>query len=100
MPLCATFFALAYLMYKYQLLYVYINSYQSGGFMWYAVFNRSMVVLIAGVSTLLCYLAIRMTYTSAPFYLALPLPGLLILFWHHCDKKIKAPAMVSIAFSN
>lgn len=95
MPLCATFFALAYLMYKYQLLYVYINSYQSGGYMWYAVFNRSMVVLIAGVCTLLCYLAIRMAFISGPFYLLLPLPVLIGLFWRHCDKKIKAPALVS-----
>lgn len=89
---------MAYLMYKYQLLYVYINSYQSGGYMWYAVFNRSMVVLMAGVCTLLCYLAIRMSYTSAPFYLLLPLPGLIILFWHHCEKRIRGPAMVVFTF--
>lgn len=82
-------------MYKYQLLYVYINSYQAGGEMWYAVFSRSMVVLLAGVCTLLCYLAIRMTYTTAPFYLLVPLPVLILLFWHHCEKRIRGPAMVS-----
>ena len=93
-PICAVFFGFAYLMYKYQLLYVYINEYQSGGFMWYAVFNRSMVALIAGVCTLLCYLAIRMTVMSGPFYLLLPLPFLIGVFWHHCETRIKAPAMV------
>ncbi len=46
MPLCLGFFGFSYIMYKYQLLYVYINEYQSGGFMWYAVFSRSMVALI------------------------------------------------------
>ena len=96
MPICAFFFGLAYLMYKYQLLYVYINSYQSGGFMWYAVFNRSMVALIAGVCTLLCYLAIRMTFISGPFYLLLPLPVLIAFFWRHCDKRIRSPATVRI----
>ncbi len=90
---------MAYLMYKYQLLYVYINSYQAGGEMWYAVFSRSMVVLLAGVCTLLCYLAIRMTFTTAPFYLLLPLPVLILLFWHHCEKRIRGPAMVSILLS-
>ncbi|RYH30613.1 hypothetical protein EON65_04590 [archaeon] len=40
MPPCILFFMGAYIMYKYQLLYVYINEYQSGGFMWYAVFTR------------------------------------------------------------
>jgi hypothetical protein len=34
MPICAVFFAFCYLMYKYQLLYVFINDFQSGGFMW------------------------------------------------------------------
>ena len=62
--------------------------------MWYAVFNRSMVVLIAGVCTLLCYLAIRMTFISGPFYLLLPLPVFIFIFWDHCEKRIKAPAMV------
>jgi hypothetical protein len=39
-PISIVFFMFSYLMYKYQLLYVYINDYQSGGYMWYAVFNR------------------------------------------------------------
>lgn len=45
MPFCVLFYAGAYVMYKYQLLYVYINEYQSGGYMWYAVFNRSLIAL-------------------------------------------------------
>jgi hypothetical protein len=53
MPLCALFFVFAYLMYKYQLLYVYINEYQSGGEMWYAVFSRSLIALLSGAFTLL-----------------------------------------------
>jgi hypothetical protein len=36
MPLGVLFFIFAYIMYKYQLLYVYVNDYQSHGFMWYA----------------------------------------------------------------
>lgn len=35
MPICTLFFGFCYMMYKYQLLYVFINEYQSGGFMWY-----------------------------------------------------------------
>ena len=34
MPMGALFYSFSYLMYKYQLLYVYINKDQSGGFMW------------------------------------------------------------------
>jgi Calcium-dependent channel, 7TM region, putative phosphate len=37
MPMGALFYSFSYLMYKYQLLYVYINKDQSGGFMWYDI---------------------------------------------------------------
>jgi hypothetical protein len=82
-------------MYKYQLLYLYINPEQSGGFMWYAVFNRSMVALMGGIMTLLAYLLIRQTYFSGPLYLLLPLPVLVMYFWYHCEAKFKIPTMVS-----
>jgi len=88
-PLAVGYYALAYLMYKYQLLYVYVNDYQSGGFMWYAVFTRSMVALICGVVTLICYLGIRKTYFSGPFYVLLPLPLLIALFWTYCENKFR-----------
>ncbi len=94
MPFCTLYFSLAYIMYKYQLLYVYINEYQSGGFMWYAVFNRSMVALICGVITLLCYLAIRKTFISGPFYLLFPLPFMIGYFWYDCEKRFRTPALV------
>eukprot|EP01031_Cornospumella_fuschlensis_P031102 gene31102-37587_t len=61
MPPCILFFMGAYIMYKYQLLYVYINDYQSGGFMWYAVFTRSVVALMFGSLTLLGYLALQLS---------------------------------------
>lgn len=83
-------------MYKYQLLYVYINSYQSGGFMWYAVFDRSMLALLCGNFTLLCYFAIRETYLSGPFYAILPLPIIICLFWRHCNETFKIPAQVNL----
>ena len=31
MPFCVLFFSASYMMYKYQLLYVHVNAYQSGG---------------------------------------------------------------------
>jgi fucose 4-O-acetylase-like acetyltransferase len=72
---------------QYQLLYVYINDYQSGGFMWYAVFNRSMLALICGILTLLGYLGIRETFFSGPFYLLAPLPFAIGYFWYKCEVR-------------
>lgn len=95
MLFCVVFFAFLYLMYKYQLLYVYINNYQSGGYMWYAVFDSSMLALLCGVIILTCYLAIRQTFVSGPFYVILPLPVLIFYFWSHCNAVFKKPASVS-----
>jgi lysine-specific demethylase 3 len=64
MPFCAVFWACAYLMYKYQLLYVYINDYQSGGDMWYATFGRSLISLIFASVTLLGYLSLEVPSPS------------------------------------
>ena len=92
--MATVYFGCAYIMYKYQLLYVYINEEQSGGYMWFAVFNRSMVALLGGTCTLLAYMLIRETFFSGPFYLLLPLPFFVLYFWHHCEYKFKAPTVV------
>jgi Calcium-dependent channel, 7TM region, putative phosphate len=44
MPMGALFYSFSYLMYKYQLLYVYINKDQSGGFMWYDISSHHIPV--------------------------------------------------------
>ena len=62
--------------------------------MWYAVFNRSMVALIAGVLTLLGYLGIRETFFSGPFYLLAPLPFCITYFWYKCEDRFKTASMV------
>lgn len=102
MPFCVLFFCFAYIMYKYQLLYVYINDYQSGGYMWYAVFNRSLVSLIFASITLLGYLSLELgeSYYAGPFYFMLPLPFALIYFWIYCDNKFRKASMhLSLDFS-
>lgn len=92
-PLGMLYFAAAYGMYKYQLLYVFINEYQSGGFMWYAVFNRSMIALICAATTLTCYLGFRRSFFYGPFYFTLPLPFLIAYFWLHCENRFKETSL-------
>eukprot|EP00597_Dinobryon_sp_UTEXLB2267_P009397 CAMPEP_0170086304 /NCGR_PEP_ID=MMETSP0019_2-20121128/21018_1 /TAXON_ID=98059 /ORGANISM="Dinobryon sp., Strain UTEXLB2267" /LENGTH=640 /DNA_ID=CAMNT_0010303293 /DNA_START=83 /DNA_END=2005 /DNA_ORIENTATION=+ len=95
MPLCVIFFTVAYLMYKYQLLYVYINDYQSGGFMWYAVFRYSLVVMIFGSFSVLGYLALQLgdPTKAGPFYFLVPLPFCIMYFGHYCNNKFKKSSM-------
>ena len=87
-PLGVIFYGFAYVVYKYQLLFVFINHYQSGGFMWYALFT-SMISLLCGAVTLTCYLGFRRTSFYGPFYAMLPLPFIILVFWFHCESKFK-----------
>ena len=92
MPISMAYFGSVYLMYKYQLLYVYVNRYQAGGHMWYAVFDRCMILLICGSLILLSYLGISKTFQTGPFYLLLPQPFLILYFWRYCNKKYIRPS--------
>jgi hypothetical protein len=95
-PLGAVYFAFTYVMYKYQLLYVYINEEQGGADNWYSVFAYSMISQICSVLTLLGYIIIqgdtgftgtKDLVTSAslsygPVYMLVPLPFLIAYYWH------------------
>lgn len=94
MPCAVMYFAFAYAMYKYQLLYVFVNDYQSGGNMWYQVFNRSMIILIGASLVLWGYLGLKRTYHIGPFYMMIPQPFLLYYFWDFCNKKFTTPSIV------
>lgn len=94
MPFGMLYFALVYCMYKYQILFVYVNSYQSGGYMFYAVFRRSMVALLMSTFTLIAYMAIRRSFVSGPFYVLIPLPLCIIRFWTVCEGKYKKHSKV------
>ena len=88
-PFCLFFYGFSYMMYKYQLLYVWVNRYQSGGALWYEVFNKSMISMMGGTGILLSYLALKQTVVTGPIYFLLPLPFMVIYFWRRCDSKFK-----------
>ena len=91
-PFALVYFCMLFYMYKYQLLYVYVTKHQAGGIMWAQVFDYSMKTLILGSLTLVCYMAIRRSYLSGPFYCLLPLPVLIYLYQHKVEKTLRGPA--------
>lgn len=102
MPFCALFFFFAYSMYKFQLIYVYINDYQSGGEMWYDLFNKSLIALLFGSLTLLGYLGLQLKYTylAGPFYFFMPLPFGILYFLYYCKLKFyKQSKSLSFGFA-
>ena len=54
-PFCVLFFGFCYTMYKYQLLYVYVNDYQSGGkSVLYMIYICSKVYIYSIALTIFC----------------------------------------------
>jgi hypothetical protein len=86
------FFVFAYISFKYQLLYVFINEFQTGGFMWYSVFNRSIISLLCGVFTLIAYMGVT-NYSAMVFYFLWPLPVLIYGFWKRCNSIYKVSSL-------
>jgi hypothetical protein len=97
MCFAVVYYSFVYLIYKYQLLYVYVNEYQSGGYMWYAVFNMAMMVVICGLLTLMGFISSKMGHKTAPFYFLIPLPILVAIFWRYCNQTFKSPSLVSFS---
>jgi hypothetical protein len=87
MPFGIVFFLFTYAMYKYQLLWCYVNEFQSGGHMFYAVFNRSMVGILFASIVMIAYFGMDLSqsYHWGPFFFLMPLPVGLLYFWHYCD---------------
>ncbi|KAF9208359.1 hypothetical protein BGZ49_009051 [Haplosporangium sp. Z 27] len=73
------YFVLAYLVYKYQLLYVFYQPYESNGRTWPMVYNRLMIGLLIFQSTMLGLFMLNQSYLLGG--LLVPLPIGTIWFW-------------------
>ncbi|KAF9580661.1 hypothetical protein BGW38_002601 [Lunasporangiospora selenospora] len=73
------YFGMAYLVYKYQLLYVFFHPYESCGQAWPMVYNRIMVGLLIFQSTMLGLFMLKQAYIFG--CLLAPLPIGTIWFW-------------------
>eukprot|EP00903_Cladosiphon_okamuranus_P018683 g17196.t2 len=90
MPAGALFFGLAYLVYKYQALYVYVPKYESGGVFWFSVYPRVLTGLALAQLTLAGYVYVRAGITQAT--LMLPLPVFIYWYGYRSYKRYLGPA--------
>ncbi|KAF9098225.1 hypothetical protein BGX27_000837 [Mortierella sp. AM989] len=84
------YFAMAYIIYKYQLLYVLYHPYDSGGRTWPMVYGRIIHGLLIFQSTMLGLLLLNQAYLLGVFLAPLPLGT--IWFWAWTKKHYKKSA--------
>lgn len=72
LPFATIFFALAYIVHRYQALYVNVPNFESGGSYWPPVFARCFVGLMVGQLTLTGLLSLKLVPIQAGISLILP----------------------------
>lgn len=91
-PAALVYFIMAFYMYKYQLLHVYVNKFQGGGDMWIECYRYSMMCLMAGSLMLMCYLGIK-TFFGWQFRIMVVLPFVISYFWRNVEKAYLKPSL-------
>uniref|UniRef100_A0A7S1XL44 CSC1/OSCA1-like 7TM region domain-containing protein n=1 Tax=Phaeomonas parva TaxID=124430 RepID=A0A7S1XL44_9STRA len=89
--ICFLYFFMAYIVYKHQFLFVYINTTESGGVFFFPVFSRIIVGMIAGQLTLSGYLGIKLAYSQAGMvFLLVPWT---VAFYYRMKNRYERPAV-------
>ncbi|KAG0338810.1 hypothetical protein BG004_007067 [Podila humilis] len=84
------YFAVAYVVYKYQLLYVFFHPNESGGQMWPMVYNRLTVGLMIFQLTMVGLFMMKQAYFFGVFLA--PLPAGTVWFWYWTTNAYKLTA--------
>ena len=64
LPLATLFFMLAYVQWRYSLLYLYVRKYESGGCLWVYVYTRIMLCLVCFTGFTGCVFLVKAAYTQ------------------------------------
>jgi hypothetical protein len=84
LPFVFLFFCLAYVANIYQLLYIFVPQFESGGLFWPTVFKRIIACLLVSQASLIGLFALKHLPVAAT--LCLPLPIITIIFYRFITK--------------
>jgi len=96
LPVCAIFFGVASLVYRFLFTHVYEAEFDGAGTIWFHLFRSVIVGLFLGSLVLVAIFGVQATRWQA---LSIsPLPIIVIVFAHHCSMNwAKESALVSMA---
>jgi hypothetical protein len=76
-----------YYAWKYEFAFVVTRAYESGGEMWYLLYQYSMYGLLAGTTVFITYMGIKEGVAEGP--LLIPLPVIILMAWRHTEQTFK-----------
>ncbi|KAF9965176.1 hypothetical protein BGZ70_005292 [Mortierella alpina] len=86
----SVYFAIGYVVFKYQLLYVFFHPYESGGLTWPMVYNRITLGMVIFQLTMLGLFMLKQSYLFGA--LLAPLPIGTAWFWYWTTASYKSTA--------
>lgn len=95
--LIAILFAVQYVSWLYNFLYIYVPKYEAGGFFWYAMYRYTMFGLVGSTLTIIGYTIIK--EGNAESIILLPLLYIIHRAWNYTTGKFEL-ASKNLAFSN
>jgi hypothetical protein len=76
-----------YFTWKYEFVFVVTRVYESGGELWYKIYQYSMFGLLAGTVAFMTYMGIKEGVSQGP--LLVPLPLIILIAWRHTETQFK-----------
>ena len=83
----ALYFSIFYCILKYQFLYVYVPTFETGGTFWYGLYNFSMKGLMVSSITMVGYMAVKQGVAQAPFIF--PIPFVILKYWKYTEASFE-----------
>eukprot|EP01025_Chloroclados_australasicus_P060634 TRINITY_DN7799_c1_g4_i1.p1 TRINITY_DN7799_c1_g4~~TRINITY_DN7799_c1_g4_i1.p1 ORF type:complete len:584 (+),score=30.17 TRINITY_DN7799_c1_g4_i1:939-2690(+) len=93
LPFTFMYFTISWFVWRYQILYVYVRSYESGGKMWPGVFRQLMWCLYIFVFWSACVLIVKEAFYQAILSIIIVMP-LLFHFQRYCSWRYEKGTMV------
>ena len=84
---CALYFCGLYTVLKFQFLFVYIPKFETGGKLWFEVFDRAMFLLLVASLSMLAYMSLKQGVNEVPALV--PLQAVIYLSWNYMDKRFR-----------
>lgn len=95
--LIASLFAVQYIAWLYNFLYIYVPKYEAGGFFWYAMYRYTMFGLVGSTITMIGYTVIKEGHAQS--IVLAPLVYIIYRAWNYTTGKFEL-ASKNLAYSN
>lgn len=80
-----------YYAWKYEFAFVVTRAYESGGEMWYLMYQYAMMGLLAGTAMFMAYMGLQQGVAQSP--MLVPLPVIILMAWRYTEQMFRQQSL-------